>query len=190
MTVQVLLYGRNLEITDRIQKYVDKKVSKLDKFLPGIDEARVDLEFIKSARSASDRQIAQITVRGKGFILRTEESSDDIFASIDTTVDRMQKQIERYKGKHYKGRGDGKSAAEVIPLTESTPEEETGELGPMISKRKRFILTPMDELEAIEQMNLLGHEQFFIFHNAKTNSVDIVYRRHDGTYGLIETEVG
>ena len=113
MALAVEIYGRNMEITERIKDYVTKKVSKLDRFLTGIDEARVDLAFVKSARSASDRQVAQITVRGKGFILRSEERSEDIYAAFDTALDKMQRRIERYKGKHYRGRGDGKSAAEV-----------------------------------------------------------------------------
>ena len=78
MALEIEIYGRNLEVTDRIQEYVDKKVGKLDRYLPGIDEARVDLAYVKSARSAADRQVAQITVRGKGFILRSEERADDI----------------------------------------------------------------------------------------------------------------
>ena len=116
MTLEVDIYGRSLEVTDRIKDYVDKKVSKLDRYLPGIEEARVDLAYVKSARSAADRQVAQITVRGKGFILRSEERADDIFAAVDTAVEKMQRRMERYKGKRYRGRGDGKSAADVAPL--------------------------------------------------------------------------
>ena len=188
MTTKVDIYGRNLEVTDRINDYVTKKISRLDRFLPGIDEARVDLAYVKSARSASDRQVAQITVRGKGYILRSEERADDIFTAIDAALDKMQRRIERYKGKHYRGRGDGKSAAEVVPEP-VMEEEESGELGPVIARRKRFHLSPMDEFEAIEQMILLGHENFFIFYNAKSNTVNVLYRRRDGTYGLIEPEI-
>jgi putative sigma-54 modulation protein len=188
MTTKVDIYGRNLEVTDRINDYVTKKISRLDRFLPGIDEARVDLAYVKSARSASDRQVAQITVRGKGYILRSEERSDDIFTAFDAALDKMQRRIERYKGKHYRGRGDGKSAAEVVPEP-VMEEEESGELGPVIARRKRFPLSPMDEFEAIEQMILLGHENFFIFYNAKSNTVNVLYRRRDGTYGLIEPEI-
>jgi putative sigma-54 modulation protein len=180
-----------MEVSDRIREYVDKKVSKLDRYLPGIEEARVDVAYIKSARSASDRQVAEITVRGKGFILRSEERGDDIFAALDTALDKIQRRIERYKGKRYRGRGNGKSAAEVIVETpEPEVEEETGELGPLIVKRKRFNLLPMNELEAVEQMNLLGHENFFMFYNAQTNMVNVLYKRRDGTYGLIEGEIG
>lgn len=188
MTVEVDIYARSLDVTDRIKEYVDKKVSKLDRYLPGIEEARVDLAYVKSARSAADRQVAQITVRGKGFILRSEERADDIFAALDTALEKMQRRIERYKGKRYRGRGDGKSVAEVaIPPLE---EEETGELGPVIVRRKRFLLAPMNEIEALEQMELLGHENFFLFFNAETNTVNVLYRRRDGSYGLIEPELG
>jgi putative sigma-54 modulation protein len=188
MALDVEVNGRNMDITERIQDYVNKKVSKLDRYLPGVEEARVDVAYVKSARSANDRQVAQITVRGKGFILRSEERADDIFAALDTALDKLQRQIERYKGKKQRGRGDGRSAAEVAE--QITPvDEETGELGPIIARRKRFMLIPMDELEAIEQMDLLGHENFFIFYNVNTNSVSVLYRRRDGTYGLIETEM-
>lgn len=187
MTFEIEVTGRNMDVTERINDYVHKKVVKLDRFLPGIEEARVDLAYNKSARSASDRQVAQITVRGRGFILRSEERADDIFAALDTALDRMQRRIERYKGKHFRGRGDGKSAAEVIPPP--AEEEESAELGPIIARRKRFMLSPMSELEAIEQMLLLGHENFFIFYNASTNAINVLYRRRDGTYGLIEPEI-
>ena len=189
MTLEVEISGRNMDVTDRIREYVDRKVSRLDRYLPGIDEARVDLAYVKSARSAADRQVAQITVRGKGFILRSEERSDDIFAALDTAVDKMQRRIERYKGKRYRGRGDGRSMADVVappPLE----EEDTTELAPVIARRKRFMLIPMDEDEAIEQMELLGHENFFVFFNVNNNSINVLYRRREGSYGVIEPEVG
>lgn len=186
MTFQIDITGRNMEVTDRLADYVTKKVSKLDRYLNEIDEAHVDLAYAKSARSASDRQVAQITIRGKGFILRSEERADDIYAALDTALDRMQRRIERYKGKRKRGRGDGRSAAEVAPMLES---EEEVESSPIV-RRKRFIISPMDESEAIEQMNLLGHEDFFVFFNASTNSINVLYQRRDGSYGLIEPEIG
>jgi putative sigma-54 modulation protein len=186
MAFEVEIYGRSMDVNDRIQDYVTKKVSKLDRYLPGIEEARVDLAYVKSARSSADRQVAQITVRGKGFILRSEERADDIFAALDTALDKMQRQIERYKGKRNRGRGDGKSAAEVA---EVVVEEEQEERPPVIVRRKQFRLSPMNEYEAIEQMQLLGHENFFIFYNADTNAVNVLYRRRDGDYGLIEPEI-
>jgi putative sigma-54 modulation protein len=177
-----------MEITDRIEEYVTKKVSKLDRYLPGIEEARVDVAYVKSARSAADRQVAQITIRGKGFILRSEERSDDIFSALDTALDKMQRRIERYKGKRFRGRGDGRSTADLA--LEAEEDEESTELGPVIARRKRFELVPMDELEALEQMALLGHETFFVFFNASSNEINVLYKRRDGTYGLIEPDMG
>jgi putative sigma-54 modulation protein len=188
MPLEVEIYGRNMEVTDRLNDYVIKKVSKLDRKLNGIDDARVDLAYVKSARSAADRQVAQITVRGKGFILRTEERADDIFAALDTAIDKMERQIARYKGKRNRGRGDGRSAAEVTLETPTEVEEE--ELGPVIVRRKQFPVAPMDEEEAIEQMSLLGHETFFVFFNVNTSKMNVLYKRRDGSYGLIEPEIG
>lgn len=186
MAFQIEITGRNMEVTDRLNDYVTRKVSKLDRYLSGIEEAHIDLAYIKSARSASDRQVAQVTVRGKGFILRSEERADDIFAALDAALDKMQRRIERYKGKHHRGRGDGKSAAEVVPQPVAEEEEATE---PVIVRRKHFLITPMDESEAIEQMQMLGHENFFVFFNATTNGINILYLRRDGTYGLIEPEI-
>ena len=187
MTVEVDIFSRNMDVTDHIKDYVGKRVSKLDRYLPGIDEARVDLAYVKSARSASDRQVAQITIRGRGFILRSEERGDDIFTAFDTALDKMQRRIERFKGKRNHGRGDGRSVADLAapPVVEEEPDEEMHE----IVRRKRFPLVPMDENEALEQMSLLGHESFFVFYNANSSQVNILYRRRDGTYGLIEPEV-
>ncbi len=187
MALEIQIYVRNMEVNDRIREYVNKKASKLDRYLNGIDEARVDLDFIKSARSANDRHVAQITVHGKGFILRAEERADDLFAAFDTAVDKMQRQMERYKGKHFRGRGDGKSASEVVETVQEVPDEE---VGAVIARRKKFVLTPMDEMEALEQMALLGHEEFFVFYNANTSAINVLYHRRDGSYGLIEPIVG
>jgi putative sigma-54 modulation protein len=186
MALEVQVYGRNIEVTDRILDYSKKKVAKLDRFLSDIDEARVDLAYIKSARSAADRQVAQITVRGKGYILRAEERSDDVFTALDSALEKLQRQMERYKGKRQKGRGDGKPASEVIP---SAIDEEGEDNRSLIVRRKKFVLTPMDEFEAMEQMKLLGHEDFFVFYSSVTNSVNVLYLRRDGLYGLIETEI-
>lgn len=188
MTMQVEIFGRSMDVTDRINEYVTKKIVKLDRFLSEAEEARVDLAYVKSARSASDRQVAQITVRGRGFILRSEERADDVFAAFDTALDKMQRQMERYKGKRHRGRGDGKSAADVTKEGLDLALEE--ESRPVIARRKRFVLSPIDEYEALEQMQLLGHEDFFVFYNARTDAVNVMYKRRDGTFGLIEPEIG
>jgi len=186
-TVDVV--ARNMRLADNTREYVEKKTAKLDRYLQEIDEVRVELSHVKAARSATDRQVAQITVRGKGFILRTEERADDLHAAFDTALDKMQRQIDRYKGKHFHGRGDGRSAAEVVEQ-EELPVDETGELLPLIARRKKFVLLPMNEDEAVEQMRLLGHDNFFVFYNAERNSIQVLYKRRNGTYGLIEPVVG
>lgn len=185
MALEFQIYGRNMEVNDRLYDYVAKKVAKLDRYLGDLEEARVELAFVKSARSAGDRQVAQITVRGKGYLLRSEERSDDIFAAVDTALDKMQRQMERFKGKRQRGRGDGKTAAQV---TAEKPVIEEIERLPIV-RRKKFLLTPMDEVEALEQMANLSHEDFFVFFNQATNSVNVLYRRREGDYGLIETEI-
>jgi putative sigma-54 modulation protein len=188
MTQKIETVARNMRLTDNIRDYVEKKAAKLERFLQEIDEIRVELSHIKSARSALDRQVAQITVHGKGFILRSEERADDIHAAFDAALEKVQRQIDRYKGKHYHGRGDGRSAAEV--LEEDLPVDETGELLPLIARRKKFMVLPMNEDEAVEQMRLLGHDNFFVFFNAEQNSIQVLYRRRNGSYGLIEPIVG
>ncbi len=164
-----------------------RKPASLTSFSRQLKKYELNLEFAKSARSAADRHIAQITVRGKNLLLRSEERADDIFAAFDIALDKMQRQVDRYKGKRYRGRGDGRSAAEVVPMPEMEIDEDE-EL--IIVRRKKFALIPMNEAEAIEQMQLLGHDNFFIFFDADANRIKVLYRRRNGTYGLIEPEVG
>lgn len=187
MTVKIDIFTKNLELTDRLNDYVVQKVEKLEKFLDEVDECRVDLSHTKTVRNANDRHVAQLTLRGKGFILRSEERSDSIFSAVDAALDKMKRQVRRYKGKRDRGRGNGQSIAEVVsaPEDEAIEEEE-----PIIARRKTFVLVPMDEIEALEQMKLLGHENFFIFYNANTSAVNILYRRRDGSYGIIIPEIG
>jgi ribosome hibernation promoting factor len=187
MALEVDIFVRNLELTDNIQEYVEKKASKLDKYLNAIEEVRVDLAFVKSARNANDRNVAQITIRGKGFILRSEERADDLFSAIDQSLEKIHRQIERYKGKRRRGRGDGIGVGEAFALQVEDDEEPEE---PVIARRKEFTLLPMNETEAIEQMKLLGHEDFFVFFNAETNAINILYTRRDGTYGLIQPSLG
>ncbi|MFW5714075.1 MAG: ribosome hibernation-promoting factor, HPF/YfiA family [Brevefilum sp.] len=189
MSVKIDIFTKNLELNDRLNEYVLKKVGKLEKFLDEVDECRVDLSYSKTARNANDRHVAQLTLRGKGFILRSEERSDSMFSAVDAAVDKMRRQIRRYKGKRDRGRGDGQTIAEAIDVIypdELEPEEDQ----PIIARRKRFMLAPMDEQEAVEQMKLLGHENFFLFFNANTSEFNVLYRRRDGTYGIIIPELG
>ncbi len=186
MTVEVEVFARNLEIADNLKEYVTSKASKLDRYLNEIQHVRVEMDYNKSARNSKDRNVAQITVRGHRALLRVEERSDDLTAAFDTAIDKMQRQLDHYKGKHFRGRGDGRSAADVVQV----PPEISDEKLPVISRHKTFDLIPMNEPEALEQMKLLNHDNFFIFFNIDTNSINVLYQRRDGTYGLIEPKVG
>jgi len=186
MTTDVEINAHNLEVTNRIKEYITKKASKLDRYFNEIEEIKVDLSYIKSARSASDRQVAQITVRARKALLRTEERSGDLFAAFDTAYDKMHRQLERYKGRHHRGRGDGRTAAEVVEAKAGKSPRATPSL---IVRRKAFKLLPMDEAIALEQMRMLGHENFFIFFNVETNAINVLYQRRDGTFGLIEPQI-
>lgn len=182
--MQFRIHGKNMQVTDWMESYVEKKLGKLDRYLPIIDETRVELS-VESTRNASDRQICQVTVHSKGTILRAEERSADMRDSIDRVVDKMHRQIARYKGKRW-NRGRGAQGAEplgeAIPIALSEGEEElTGQ----IVRRKQFTVLPMDEQEAIEQMELLGHD-FFIFYNVDASELNVVYRRKDGQYGILQ----
>jgi putative sigma-54 modulation protein len=188
VTTRVEVQFRNLHLPDRARQHVEERAGKLDHYLPAIEEVAVELTHHASARQADDRNVAQVTARGKGLMLRAEERASEILAAFDAAIDILRKQIERYKGRHYRGRGTGQSAAEVVD--EAAPEEETDRLPPLIVRRKTFRVLPMDELEAVEQMSLLGHEAFFVFYNASTNRIAVLYHRRDGAYGLLEPEIG
>jgi putative sigma-54 modulation protein len=186
MTMEVLINARNLELTEPLKERFTNKASKLARYLNEIDQVKVELEFFKTARSAQDRNSVEITVHGPKVLLRVEERDTEITTAFDNAIDKMQRQLDRYKGKHFHGRGDGRSTVDVVPVTPDVVEEPTQ----MISRHKTFDLIPMTEDEALEQMRLLGHDNFFIFFNIETASINVLYQRRDGTYGLIEPKVG
>jgi putative sigma-54 modulation protein len=188
MAATVVIKGRGIGVSDKVREYAEKKISKLDHYLPDIGEVRVDLSAERTARDADDRQVVQLTVPLRGTILRSEERSSDLFTSLDMALDKLQRQIERYKSKHRRGRGNGVDLTEAaLEIEEEVPLE--AEAGPAIVRRKKFAITPMTEAEAIEQMALSQHDNFFIFYNADTAKVNVLYLRKDGNYGLIEPEV-
>jgi putative sigma-54 modulation protein len=182
--MDLTITGKNLEINDTIRKYVEKKIGRLDRYLPNIIDGRVELTVDEGARAAEDRQIAQVTLRTKKVILRAEEASSDIFASIDAVFEKMQRQVDRYKGKRSAKRDFEPAPAGSLAET----EEEAVEESPYVVRVKQFRMIPMDETEAIEQMELLGHD-FFVFFNANLNQVNVLYRRRNGEYGLIQPEL-
>ena len=189
--MQLVLKGKNFVISDRVRDYVEKKIGKLDRYLPDINEARVEITQEKT-RSAKDKNIVQVTLRANGTILRAEERSEAIYACIDTVADKIHRQIVRYKGKrvdrrhgqlHNKRPEDGLPALDQEVLEEIAEENER-----KIVRVKRFLVDPMNEDEAIEQMELLGHD-FFVFFNVDLGRINVLYRRADQDYGLIDPEI-
>jgi len=190
MTATVQIQAHDMSVSNHLREYIEKKVSRLDHYLPGLSEAQVDVSEVRSARSAADREVAQLTVRMRGVVLRAEERHDDIFAAVDAVLDKMHRQIERYKGKRWRQRHVGAGVA-AQPEPEELEEPETLEAEPagLVVRRKSFVLTPMNESEALEQMGLVGHESFFVFYNADSNRVNVVYRRKNGDFGLIDPQI-
>ena len=171
MNVQVR--GRNIEVTSALKEYVGKRVGKLDKYIDNLGDAQVTMTVEK------DSHRIEVTIPVNGMILRGEESTGDMYTSIDLVVEKLEKQIGKYKGKLQK-RGVRYINEQRVPVA---PEEDA----PRMVRTKRFAIKPMPVDEAVLQMNLLGHN-FFVFSNAETEQVNVVYKRKDGNYGLIEPE--
>ena len=140
--MQLTITGKNIEINDTLRKYVEKKIGRLDRYLPNIIDGRVELTEDEGARAAEDRQIAQVTLRTKKAILRAEEASSDIFASIDAVFEKMQRQVDRYKGKRWAKR----EARDPRPSAKSQkPRKTAAEDQPYVVRVKQFQMMPMDE---------------------------------------------
>ena len=185
--MELHVHGRNVEVTDWILEYVDKKVGKLERYLPQIKEARVELTH-NSTRSAADRYTSQITMWSNGQILRAEESTSDIFASIDASADKMYRKIRRFKGRRYHGKRRAAAASAEAEMVAATMEDEAEEESGIIIRRKQFVLQPMNEEEAMAQIELLGHD-FFVYYDMDDRGVNVLYRRKDGQYGLIQPKL-
>lgn len=189
--MQLTVHGRNVEVTDWVREYVEKKVTRLERYLPQMKEIRAELTQ-RATRSADDRYTAQVTVWAGGQILRAEESTSDIFASIDATIDKMAKQVRRFKGRRYDSKRRAAAAANMeVEMNGVTPvaveEAEEAEIAAgQIVRRKQFVVEAMHEEEALEQMELLGHD-FFVFFNPDSKGINVIYRRkEDNNYGLLQ----
>jgi len=176
--MQIIITGKNVEITPAIRQYAQEKLSKMQKYLETISDAHVILSLQKYLH------IVEITLRVNGITIRAEERSQDMYSSLDLVIDKIERQVRRYKEKIVtRGvRKANRTEASNRPLP-STAEvvEEAGK----ILRTKRFPMKPQFTDEAIMQMELLGHS-FYVFRNADTEEINVVYRRRDGNYGLIE----
>jgi len=174
--MQLSVTARNLEITPALRSYAEEKLTRLTKYLEHIVTAHVVLSVNKH------RQTAEVTLRVRDLTIRAEEESDDLYSSIDLVVEKLERQILRYKERIVTHAGRSGPRSVRGPVSPTTVEEE-----PRVVKTKRFAVKPVPTEEAILQMNLLGHS-FYVFRNSATEEVNVLYRRRDGHYGLIEPE--
>src|SRR5262245_15293446 len=172
--------GRNLEISEQIRTYAEEKMGKLGRLVS--DPTRVELELaVEKNPSIADNHVAEATVWTKGPVLRARETSADMKASIDQLVAKLERQVKRYREKR---RVAPRRHARDGGLPDAAPLE-VAEDDTSIVKTKQFAMSPMSAEEAVLQLELVGHD-FFVFRNADTETINVVYRRRDGDYGLIE----
>lgn len=190
--MRYMIRGNHLEITDALRDYVEKKLSRLEKYF---DKANEIISHVSMSVTRDEHKV-EVTIPLPKLILRAEESSGDMYASVDLVVEKLERQIRKFKTRvnrkprqdasfraHWKEK-NGLGHTDLITVDELA-DSEIDDL--KIVRTKRFHLKPMDTEEAILQMDMLGHN-FFVFTNASTNQVNVVYRRKDGKYGLIEPE--
>jgi putative sigma-54 modulation protein len=176
--MQITVRGKNMKVTDPLRAYVEKRLAKLDKYFNNFGDALVTLSVER------ENHRIEVTIPVNGMILRGEEATHDMYAAVDMVVEKLEKQVDRYKARwNRRARSSGATAAEAVP------EGDKGEFGEenSVVRVKRFPMKPMNIDEAIMHMNLLGHS-FFVFTNAETEAVNVLYRRKDGNFGLIEPE--
>lgn len=173
--MRYIISGKNIDVTEGLKSAVYEKIGKLERYFTPDTEIHVTMHVEK------DRQKIEITIPMKGTIIRAEQTTNDMYVSIDLVQEIIERQLRKYKNKLI----DQKQAAGN--LTESFFEEETEDEEIRIVKTKRFAIKPMDPEEACIQMELLGHS-FFVYRNADTDEVNVVYKRKGNTYGLIEPE--
>lgn len=173
------IIGRRFDVTDKIKDYTTKKLGKLDKFFKDEAEARVVFGTIK------DKDYIEVSINSGGMIFRAEAADEEILAAVDKIVDVIERQIRKNKTRLEKRiKKDATLDNILLSGHDYTEGEDVGEF--KVMRRKRFNVKPMSEEEAILQMNLLGHN-FFIFQNQETEETNVVYRRKDGNYAIIES---
>jgi putative sigma-54 modulation protein len=180
--VRLQVKGKNVEVSDSLYRYAEETLGKLERHLN--DATRLELELaVEKNPSISASQVAEATIWTKGPILRARESSEDMRASIDLLVEKLERQVKRYREKRQR-RQIARTAAHHQPDEEARPVI-ADEAEPLIVKTKQFAVKPMTPEEAVLQLELIGHD-FFVFRNVETSDANVVYRRRDGNYGLIE----
>jgi len=173
--------GKNIDVTPALRDYVEKRVGKVTKYFDKVGEITVLLTVTKG------RHIVEVTVPVQGVLLRGEEATMDMYTSIDLVIEKLERQIHKHKTKIEKRFRAGSFKTEaIVPPVISNTEDDNDEY-PVV-KTKRFAVKPMDVQEAIMQMNLVNHD-FFVFRDSESDETNVVYRRKDGNYGLIESGI-
>jgi putative sigma-54 modulation protein len=182
--MQLLITGKNMNVSERTEAFVRRKMERIDRHMHEPGEARVELSQ-ENTRDVNQRQIVQVTLHKNGTIIRAEERAADLKVAVEAVVNKLDKQIRRYKDKQVRKRRVGGDIASAVAeaVAEGEVEEE-----PRLVRTKRFPIAAMNAMEAIEQMELLGHS-FFLFLNADSGELNVVYRRNDGNYGLLEPQL-
>jgi putative sigma-54 modulation protein len=194
--MQLVIKGKNMDVSEKLKQFVESKVnSRLQRVLPDVAEVDVEVTYEKT-RSMDGRYVAEITLSTGGTLIRGEQSAADSYSAVDAVLDKIDRQVVRYRSKRstdfIKGatalKANRRESLEGVGLEELAGEDEDEEeLHGRVVRVKRFAMKPMDPEEAIMQMQMLGHD-FFVFFNTEANNVSVVYRRRDGNYGLIEPE--
>jgi putative sigma-54 modulation protein len=193
--MELTFRSRRVTVTDSLRKYTSRKLSRLGRYLPLVDEAVVELK--QEGGESARRYVVQLTVNCDGTYLRAEERGPVLLATIDAAADVLSRQVRRYKekvyhsDKHIKARGAALAGKAVVPekVEEEELDEETEIVMGRVVRVKRFVVKPMTEEEAIEQMELLHHD-FFLFFDADAGTYALLYRRREGDYGMIIPETG
>ncbi len=183
--MELIIKSRNGRLTDRQRAYIEEKLGKLSRYLDKLSKATVELAE-EQRRSEGTVHRAQVTVMGeRGVLVRAEQSASDLLAAIDAVHDTLQRQITRHKDKQsHRARRRGDEQMADLDYIPAPMDDETDTSGPRIVRTKAFSVKPMSGDEAVEQMELLGHD-FFVFRDSDTDGIQVVYRRRDGNYGLI-----
>jgi putative sigma-54 modulation protein len=183
--MEFIVKSRNGKVTQREQEYIKEKIGKLERYLDLISKVTVEVGEAQR-RSQGNMHRAQVTLVGDhGILLRAEEYAPDLNSAIDTVHDNLQRQIQRYKDKHWRRGKLRRQAGEIVEVgIETNGAGADQEARPRIVRTKEFQVKPMFSDEAVEQMELLGHD-FFVFRDAENSQINVLYRREDGNYGLI-----
>lgn len=186
--MKLVIQGKNIEITDSIREYVNQKIEKaIIHFQSMVTEVDVHLSVARNPRINS-KQVAEVTIYVNGSVVRAEEGSENLYASIDMVADKISRQLRKYKEKRHDKQHPSVKTAEVLsdqPVVSELSTDRAPELPPQVVRTKYFAMPPMSVQDALEHLELIDHD-FYVFCNAETGEINVVYERNHGGYGVIQ----